>query len=354
MAFTAAEPFQNGVTRLVDSGQNTYLVLDLWFAKGWEDGLWVRGLMEAPESGQAIRNTLTLAAVVIPCFILLSGLGGFWIAKRAFRPLERITATAEAISEGADLAARIEPTRGNNEFTRLTATFNQMFERLERSFESEKQFTADASHELRTPVSIIKGACEYAEKFDESPEERAETLAMIHRQAVRMSSLITQLLSITRLEQGTEHTAMEELDLTELVETVCRDQAYPPERLTLELEEGLIIRGSSALLTRLLQNLIDNGFKYGKEGGQVWVSTQKTGEEIRLSVRDNGIGIPKEQQDQIWQRFYQVDAARSHDKGAGLGLSMVQKIAQTHGGWMSVESVPGLGSQFTLHLPVQS
>ena len=354
VAFTAAEPFQNGVTRLVDSGQNTYLVLDLWFAKGWEDGLWVRGLMEAPESGQAIRNTLTLAAVVIPCFILLSGLGGFWIAKRAFRPLERITATAEAISEGADLAARIEPTRGNNEFTRLTATFNQMFERLERSFESEKQFTADASHELRTPVSIIKGACEYAEKFDESPEERAETLAMIHRQAVRMSSLITQLLSITRLEQGTEHTAMEPLDLTELVETVCQDQAYPPERLTLELEEGLIIRGSSALLTRLLQNLIDNGFKYGKEGGQVWVSTQKTGEEIRLSVRDNGIGIPKEQQDQIWQRFYQVDAARSHDKGAGLGLSMVQKIAQTHGGWMSVESVPGLGSQFTLHLPVQS
>ena len=352
VAFTSvSEPFQNGVTRLVSAGEADYFVLDFWYAKGWEDGLWVRGIMEAPESAQTMRSTLSLAAVIIPCLILFSGLGGFWIAKRAFRPLDEITATAEAISEGADLAARMESPKGNNEFTRLTATFNQMFARLERSFESEKQFTADASHELRTPVSIIKGACEYAEKFEETPEERAETIAMIHRQAERMSTLITQLLSITRLDQGTESTAMEELDLSALVRTVCQDQAYPSPRLTLELEDGLRIQGNSALLTRLLQNLVDNAFKYGKEGGQVWVSTRRTGEEIQLCVRDNGIGIPRDQQEKIWQRFYQVDAARSCDRGAGLGLSMVQKIAQAHGGYMSVESVPDLGSQFTLHLP---
>ena len=352
VSFTASETFENGVTRLVDSEQDDYYVLDLWYAKGWEDGVWVRGLMEAPEPDQTIQNLLSLAGVVIPTFMLLSALGGYWIAKRAFRPLEEITATAQAISEGADLSARIQRRRGSNEFTRLIDAFNQMFERLECSFEAEKRFTADASHELRTPVSVIKGACEYAEKFDETPEERAETIAMIHRQALRMSGLITQLLSMTRLDQGTEGAALEAVDLSDLVRSVCAEQAYPAHRLTLEVEEGLTVRGSAPLLTRLLQNLIDNGFKYGREEGQVWVSARREGEEIQLSVRDNGIGIPKEQQDKIWQRFYQVDPARSHDTGAGLGLSMVQKIAQAHGGYMTVDSVPNLGSQFTLHLPV--
>lgn len=349
VGFTAAEPFQNGVTRVVDCGGSDYIVLDLWFAKGWEDGLWVRGLMEDPQADQTLHSTLTLAAVILPCFILVSGLGGFWIAKRAFRPLETITATAQAITQGSDLAARLEQPRGRNEFTRLTAAFNQMFERLERAFESEKQFTADASHELRTPVSIIKGACEYARTFEETPEERAETMEMIYRQTLRMSDLITQLLSITRLDQGTEGAALEPVDLSALVRQAAGD--YPPDRLILELEEGLTVRGSAPLLTRLVHNLVDNGFKYGKENGRVWVETRGTAEEVRLSVRDDGIGIPAGQLDKIWQRFYQVDPARSGDRGAGLGLSMVDKIAQAHGGTMTVESVPGLGSRFTLHLP---
>lgn len=351
VSFTATEPFENGVTRLVSTEQDDYYVLDLWYAKGWDAGVWVRGLMEAPQPDQTIQNLLSLAAVVIPAFILLAALGGYWIVKRAFRPLEEITATAQAISEGADLAARIERRRGSSEFTRLTDAFNQMFERLEQSFEAEKRFTADASHELRTPVSIIKGACEYAEKFDESPEERAETMAMIYRQALRMSGLITQLLSMTRLDQGTEGAALEEMDLSALVRTICSDQACPPERLSVEVEDGLTIQGSAPLLTQLLQNLIDNGFKYGRQDGQVWVSARREGDEIQLSVRDNGIGIAKEQQDKIWQRFYQVDPARANASGAGLGLSMVQKIAQAHGGYMTVDSVPNLGSQFVLHLP---
>ena len=354
VSFTASEPFQNGVTRLVTTDQDNYYVLDLWYAKDWDTGVWVRGLMEAPQRDQTIQNLLSLAAIVLPGFILLSALGGYWIVKRAFRPLEEITATAQAISEGADLAARIEKRRGSKEFARLTDAFNQMFERLERSFEAEKRFTADASHELRTPVSIIKGACEYAEKFDESPEERAETIAMIHRQALRMSGLITQLLSMTRLDQGTEGASLVETDLSTLVRTVCREQTYPPEDLIVDVEEGLTVQGSAPLLTQLLQNLIDNGFKYGREKGQVWVSAHRQGDEIQLCVRDNGIGIPKDQQDKIWQRFYQVDPSRPHASGAGLGLSMVQKIAQAHGGYMTVDSVPDLGSQFTLHLPAKN
>ena len=346
------EEFQNGLTRPVQAGGQEYYVLDFWVPSGWEGGVWVRGLMEVPEHPRAIANLLRIAVVAMPLFILLAALGGYLIARRAFRPLEELTATASAISQAADLSRRVEEPPGDNEFARLARTFNGMFQRLEQAFEAEAQFTADASHELRTPVAVIKSACEYAEKYGDSPEEQRETIAMIHRQADRMSALIGQLLSITRLDQGTEAVRLEGLDLTALVRNVCAEQPYPGDRLLVEAEEGLTVRGDGALLTRLLQNLIDNGFKYGRPGGRVWVELRRGEGEALLRVRDDGIGIAKEDQEKVWQRFYQADPSRTGASGAGLGLSMVRRIAQLHGGEMELESVPGLGSAFTLRLPL--
>ena len=351
VGFTAEEPFQNGLTRPVTVEGVRYYVLDFWLPLSWEGGVWLRGVLEAPENPQVVQNLMAIALVSLPLVILLAAAGGYWIARRAFRPLDQITSAAAAISEAADLSRRVEVPPGDNEFTRLARTFNQMFARLERTFETEAQFTADASHELRTPVSVIKSACEYAEKYGESPEEQRETLAMIHRQADKMSALIGQLLSITRLDQGRHAVRQGRLELSELVDTVCREQAWPPQRLQWEVEPGVTAWGDAALLTRLLQNLIDNGFKYGKEGGHVWVSLRQTSEDILLCVKDDGIGIGPDQQEKVWQRFYQVDPSHGERSGAGLGLSMVQKIAQAHGGEMTLESIPGLGSTFTLHLP---
>ena len=351
VSLTGTEDFQNGLTRPVSVEGQRYYVLDFWVPSGWEGGVWVRGLLEAPENPRAMVNLLRMAVVTMPLFILLAALGGYLIARRAFRPLEHITATASAINEAADLSRRVEVPAGHNEFSRLALTFNEMFERLERSFEAEARFTADASHELRTPVSVIKSACEYAEKYGDTPEEQRETIAMIHRQADRMSALIGQLLSITRLDQGTESVRLEGLDLTALVESVCAEQPWPGDRLLVEAQAGVTVRGDGALLTRLLQNLIDNGFKYGKPGGRVWVELSRAEEEVRLRVRDDGIGIAREDQEKVWQRFYQADPSRTGASGAGLGLSMVWKIAQLHGGRMELESVPGLGSSFTLCLP---
>lgn len=351
VSFTASEPFQNGLTRPVSVGSTRYYILDFWVPLGWDSGVWLRGILEAPENPQLLTNLLHIAMVALPLFILLSGLGGYWIARRAFRPLDQITATAAAINEATDLSARVEVPPGSNEFSRLARTFNQMFAHLEQSFEAEAQFTADASHELRTPVSVIKSACEYAERYGESPEEYRETLEMIHRQADKMSLLIGQLLSITRLDQGTDAIHWEQVDLSALVQTVCAEGAWSRDRLTLEVEEGLTARADPALLTRLLQNLVENAFKYGKPEGHVWVTLGRGPGEIRLEVKDDGIGIPPEQQEKIWKRFYQVDPSRSAGNGAGLGLAMVQKIAQAHGGSMTLESIPGLGSTFTLHLP---
>ncbi len=353
VAFTAAEPFQNGLTRPVEVSSSRYYVLDFWVPLGWENGVWLRGILEAPENPQMLTNLLYIAMVTLPLYILLAALGGYAIARRAFRPLDQITSTAAAISEASDLSQRVELPPGDNEFTRLANTFNQMFERLERSFEAEKQFTADASHELRTPVSVIKSACEYAEKYGETPEEQRETLSMIHRQANRMSALIGQLLSITRLDQGVDIAREGKTDLSALVRTICEEQVCPPGRLISELQEGVTACVDTALITRLLQNLIDNGFKYGKPEGHVWVSLEQTEEEIRLCVKDDGVGIPAEAQEKVWQRFYQVDPSRGEKGGAGLGLSMVQRIAQAHGGTVSLESIPDVGSSFTLHLPLE-
>ena len=353
VSFTASEPFQNGQTRPVDGEGGRYYVLDFWVPQGWESGLWVRGILEAPENPQLLTNLMFIAMVTLPAFLLLAALGGYGIARRAFRPLKEITSTAAAINEAADLSARVAVPPGDHEFSRLAATFNQMFARLEEAFEAEKQFTADASHELRTPVSVIKSACEYAEKYGETPQEQRETLAMIHRQADRMAELIQQLLSITRLDQGTEGLRLEPLDLAALVEGVCAEQPYPRQRLFCQVGGAVWVRGDAGLLRRLLQNLIDNGFKYGTPQGHVWVTLGTEGDQAVLQVRDDGIGIPQDQQEKIWQRFYQVDPARREGGGAGLGLSMVKKIAQLHGGRITLDSTPGQGSTFALSLPLE-
>lgn len=351
VTFVASEAFQNGLTRVADGGGEQYLVLDLWLPMGWEDGVWLRGLMEVPDNSQTTGALLRVALIVMPIFMALAALGSYWIARRSFRPLDSITAAAASINEAQDLSRRIGLPPGRDEFSRLAGTFDQLFQRLEKSFESEKQFASDASHELRTPVSIIKGACEYAEKYDETPEERQETIAMIHRQADKMSQLISQLLSMTRLEQGTEPTRLEQVNLNSLIRTLCKEQGYDPGRVTLELDEDSMAEADPTLMTRLVQNLVENGLKYSGPDGHVWVSVRQSGGEILLEVRDNGEGIPAEEQEKIWQRFYRADTARSGEGGAGLGLSIVQQIAQLHGGCMTLESVPRVGSAFTLHLP---
>lgn len=351
VGFRAEEPFQSGVTRTVQSADDQYLVLDLWLPLDWENGLWVRGLAELPDQQESTRNLILVAVLSLPVFILLAAGGSYLIARRAFRPLESITAAAMAINEAKDLSGRIALPPGRDEFSQLATTFDGMFERLERSFEAEKQFTADASHELRTPLSVIKGACDYGKKYNETPDEWQETIAMIDRQADSMSQLIAQLLSITRLDQGTELLHPELLDLGELAQSVCTEAGYPTARLQTDLAAGVMVWADPTLLTRLIQNLVENAFKYGRPEGHVWVSVSRTDADCLLKVRDDGIGIPPDQQEKIWQRFYQVDPSHGEQCGAGLGLSMVRQIAQAHGGRVSVESVHEVGSCFTLHLP---
>ena len=351
VAFQTETDFENGVIRRVNSENTEYLVLDLWIEDGWEQGLWIRGLMEAPNQAVLSRNLFIVAAVTLPVFILLAAIGSYRITKKSFRPLDQINAAAEAIHEAKDLSGRIGLSQGNDEFSRLAGNFDRMFERLEKSFEAEKQFTSDASHELRTPISIIKGACEYAMKYEETPEERAETISMIYRQSEKMSTLVAQLLSMTRMEQGVEQVLMEVFDLSQFVQRFGKEQCWDESRICIDASEPCIVKGNEALLGRLIQNLVENAMKYSPEDTMVRVSLTANEEEVRLSVEDQGIGIREEDREKIWQRFYQVDSSHGGSDGSGLGLAMVQQIATLHGGRMSLESTFGKGSVFSLKLP---
>ncbi len=353
VSFQVSEPFQNGLLRMADAGEVRYLVLDLWLSCGWENGVWVRGLIEAPDNSLMAMNLLKVAMIALPVFMALAAAGSYWITRRAFRPLDSINATAAAINEAKDLSRRIGLPPGQDEFSRLAGAFDRLFERLERSFEAEKQFTADASHELRTPVSIIKGACEYALKYDETQEDRQESLDMIKRQAEKMSVVISQLLSMTRLEQGTEQVCMEPVELCEFLRTLCREQAYEPERVMIADTVCVSVQANAGLLSALVVNLVENALKYGREDGHVWLSICRDEDEVQIWVRDDGEGIAMEHQEKIWQRFYQADPARSEEMGAGLGLPLVRQIAAIHGGYMTLESGPDTGSLFILHLPAE-
>lgn len=235
----------------------------------------------------------------------------------------------------------------------LTAR-DAVFDRLERSFKAEPQFTSDASHELRTPVTVILAECDTLERTQPTAEDYQEGMSVIRRQAQQMSRLIGQLLHITWLGQGTQKTYMERADLSALAEAVCEQQrliAPADTELTLDAPEPVEVQADVLLMTRVLNNLIANAFRYGKDGGHVSVTVRRENGGAVLAVRDDGIGIAPEQQERIWQRFYQVDPARSGGEGTGLGLYMVRQIARLHGGTAGVDSAPGQGSTFTVRIP---
>ena len=352
--FKTTEEFNNGLIREVDIGDSKFLVLDLWVPSDWDNGVWIRTITDASDNYQFVQYLLRISAITLPIFTLLAALGSFFVIKGSFKPLDKITATAEAINEAKDLSGRIGLPKANNEFARLAENFDSMFERLERSFEAEKRFTADASHELRTPIAIIKSACDYSLKYDETSVEFKDSVSVIQRQADKMSQLVNQLLSMTRMEQGTEKANFEQIDLSDFINGMYCEQQWGRKGVFLTAEEGITVKADRELLSRLVINLAENAFKYGGDYCIVKISVTADGDTAVLAVKDNGKGIAKEHQGKIWQRFYQVDSSRtdSKDSGTGLGLSIVQQIARIHGGYMTLESETGKGSTFALHLPM--
>lgn len=335
----------------------TYYVYDKPLTADGMDGLWVRGIISKNESINILYNVVRLSFWLLPALALLAVLGGYIITRRSFLPVEQIAKSAEEIGRGGDLSKRLDIGPGSDEIHMLADTFNEMFARLENNFNAEKQFTSDASHELRTPVSVILAQAQYALEFAETPEEYKEAFEVIERQGRRMGDIISQLLFFTRLAQGTETVNKENVCLSALVEELCAEQKMLPKEvrknisLICDVSPEVYAFTDRSLLALCLNNLISNAYKYGKENGHIRVSLRHDTDKVLISIKDDGIGISPENLPKIWERFYQTDASRSSDinqRGLGLGLSMVSQICKLLGIAAEVRSTLGEGSEFTL------
>ena len=318
------------------------------------DYVWVTAMLPAENLTVVSRSVIRVAFIALPILMILAIAGSWLIAHRSLSPVRKITESAHEISTGDDLSRRIELGPGRDEIHTLADTFNDMFSRLERSFIAERQFTSDASHELRTPTAVILAECGMAKKLPDDPAELRQSLDVVERQARKMSALISRLLAFTRLEQGTQKIHAEELDLSELTLAVCGEQRTieSSKEILEDVEPDVFVRGDGELLMILMQNLISNARKYGRDNGHIWVGLHKADGKACLSVRDDGVGISAEQLPRIWDRFYQTEPSRTNRDGSlGLGLAIVKEIAVLHGGTVSAESGLGEGSTFTFTMP---
>jgi heavy metal sensor kinase len=282
-----------------------------------------------------------------------SGVGGYVLSGIMLRPVRDITEVASEIS-ATNLSRRINHQGPDDELKHLADTFDSMIGRLERTFEQQRQFVQDASHELRTPLAAIRTNIEVAEMDPSlSEEETRELLETIKAQTERLTRLSDDLLVLSANERGIPELAP--LPLLDMARDVVRNLAplAATRQVIIEVagDANLEAVGDGDLLFRALSNLVDNAIKYSGEGKRVWVSVARQDGAAEVSVRDNGPGIPEEQRERIFERFYRVDKGRSRAQGGiGLGLAIVRELIESMGGEVSVESTPGTGATFRVRL----
>ncbi len=351
---TSSIRLKDSVIQTTTVGGVNYYIFDRALTLDGLKGLWLRGIVAETQGKEEMNSLIRLSLILLPLLVLTAILGGYLIAGRTLKPIMQISEAASKIGKGDDLKKRIIIGEGTDELHQLANSFNEMFTRLEHSFEKEQQFTADASHELRTPMSVIMAQCEYTLEKEQTAEEYKAALSVIQRQGKKMSSLINDMLDFTRLHMKTDRYPLECFDLSESVASLCTDLALIRER-NIELsygniEEGIFYTGNKALLNRALTNLISNAFRYGKENGHIIVSLKRAEGSVIISVQDDGVGIAEDEQEKVFRRFYQGDNSRT-GIGTGLGLSMAEEIARFHGGRIQLQSKKNQGSTFILILP---
>ncbi|MBI3650254.1 MAG: HAMP domain-containing protein [Acidobacteria bacterium] len=309
-------------------------------------------LDETIEQLEAIRRIFYFG---LPAALLIAGGGGFLLAKKSLAPVLAMSHQARRIS-ASNLHERLPVANAADELGQLAATFNELLCRLHHSFATMREFMADASHELRTPIAIIRGEAEVALTQKRAAAEYQETLTVIADEARLLTRLVDDLLALARADAGERQLTLEEFYLNDVVEDCCRAAQVLALRkeisLTCHTTADLAFRGDEELLRRMLLNLLDNAIKYTPRGGVVAVQLRLAEPHIQMTVTDSGIGIPAAEAAHIFERFYRVDKARSRaEGGSGLGLAIARWVAEAHHGSIQFTSLPGQGSIFTVMLP---
>jgi heavy metal sensor kinase len=324
----------------------------------------VNGRLYALQTGlptNDVRDTLKLfrryLEMFAPLLLLVAAIGGYWLSRRALAPVDAIVRTARDIS-GTNLNRRLNQLKTGDELQRLSDTLNDMLERIERAFLRVTQFTADASHELRTPISLVRTEAELALRKPRGEAEYRESLRHILLEAERTTVLIEELLSLARADSGSETLHMHSIDLRETLRGIAEDWRQIAAVRNLQFEASIeasdsFVLGDETSLRRVVNILLDNAFKYTPSPGTVHLALERKNNRVLITVRDTGVGIATEEQSKIFERFYRVDKARSREMGgAGLGLSIAEWIVGQHRGSIAVESTPGQGSMFRVELPL--
>ena len=355
---SAARTIPDRTSRMVQlSHGQVYLTVRKQLTNEKVGQVWVG--TDADDAQFAPAELLATMLIVSPFLLALSLSGAYFIAGRAFGPVDRIIDQVEAISDGRSLHRRLAIGAAGDELARLSATLNAMIERLETSFGALRRFTADASHELKTPLTVIRADVERSMSPRTSDTEKDIALEEALQQVTRMADLVESLLTLARADEGRFDLHREPVQLSNLTREVVETARLLGEMggLTIDVPtmEDAEILGDATRLRQLFLNLVTNAIKYTARGGRVEITLTRADDQVSFAVRDTGIGIAAADLPYIFERFWRADRVRSRASergGFGLGLAICQWIAQAHGGSLTVESRLGRGSRFVAILPL--
>ena len=321
-------------------------------------GDWIRGIYPLSKFQNNISKIWNIGFYYIaPFLIILVIFIGYRIVKNAFKPVKKISETALEIKKSKNFSRRIELDNSEDEIHKMAYTFNEMLDTVEETFIHEKQFSSDVSHELRTPITVIlaQTQSDYALDYVETLDEAKESFEVINRQAKKMTNLINQIMELSKMERQNK-IEKDKINFSNIILQLLEDYRTLLENNNIELitniEKDLRIYGNKLMLERLFVNLFTNAMKFTKT--TINVSLNRINKEVILQIKDDGIGITKEDQKYIWDRFFQTSDSRNKDKnkGSGLGLSMVNRIVQLHLATIDVESEVGKGTCFIVKFPI--
>lgn len=366
--FDVQPEIADGRTRRIPEGDTDWYVYDMSFRLAEDYTVYVRGITSVTDAEESFNVTVRFAVILFPLMALVTALIGYRMTRRTLLPVKKITATVQKIRADADLSRRIglggeekkdRSGKNRDEIYGLAGTFDDMLEELETAFKREKQFTSDVSHELRTPVSVILAQCSECLEDGELTGRQREQILLIERKARDMAGMISQLLFLSRADQGRQPLHREWVNVSELTQMTVEEQQLLADdggngvQISCRAGDDIMACVDETLFIRLLDNLISNAVSYGRKNGRVEVSLLRGQWEIIGTVSDDGSGISEEDLPHIWERFYRADASRAGGSHSGLGLSMVKWIAEAHGGCVEVQSTPGKGCVFTFRFPAE-
>jgi heavy metal sensor kinase len=305
---------------------------------------------------EALDHFRLILKLASPMLIVLASLGGYWLSKQALEPVDEIIQTARSIG-GQNLSSRLPVPLPRDELRRLTETLNEMLGRIESSMKRVTQFTADASHELRTPLALMRTTAEVALRRPRTERDYREVLEGVVTTSGEMTVLLSSLLQMARADAGAEILRFRRVDLIRCLRKVREQGAVLGEAKEIRVagnfaEEPVWIEADAEAIERLFLIFIDNAVKYSPPGGEIRLRYRKTDDAAVVEIQDTGIGVSDEDLPHIFDRFYKADPARCREQGSvGLGLSIANWIVDKHGGAIRVQSAPGVGSVFQVHLP---